>query len=930
MIGALQFLSESPSGREEDKMTSSRSAVPCLLGLLLAFSMGMHTASGTDCKPTLVATYPKLTSYNNKPPAAVKEGALAINGITSVGVVRFKLDDVAPAARVREATLKIVCVSDGVSSWTRKAGDVPIAVLRLIREPVKEGLRRGVHYTGGRWDYAQFALGMDMGYAWAYAKPKETMTLDVTDVVQGWVNDPNTNFGFVLENGGGVFDAYGAPHLNLGQSATQTAVFENPVLTVESDGLPVARIDKDVVRWSQVGQAVTLDGSSSPQAKTFHWDLVERPAPSSISTQALKTGGANVTFTPDVPGWYQLRLTVDGGDTAFSDVQAVGFRPHPRLFLGPSGPNSFEAASKRTEGNPFFKVSEAWANYGGPLNQQSMTAFFKKDKAQAEKMLQVWRPILKKEKFAYWGDECGVIEAAAAAYDWLYEYLTPQDRKDYLDYATRMIDKVRKEWWDVYSELENNRGQVALSLMMTCANIFSESEPAREAWDDVYYRTKYRVLPLWQIFADGGVIWESGYGTSRSIYQSLWCMEVLRNAAGEDLYPDFPFAKDILLFRIHMSYPGLKDAYSYGLYGSGPLRMRQLCSLPPAVARCSDATVARCFRDFVNRNPGTAGLQHGSTDFKWTLNRFFLWWDLTAPVKDYTTLPKVWHAKGAGWVASRTAWDETGTMATFFCGPWVGGHGTWEQGVWQADGRFSLYRKGHVVLDHYALNVPTLESDKKNGDGVIAGHFKGGYFAPKGKLLALQDTPDLTYAAGDITHSMTQFKRCTRYWIFLKPDYLVVADHMRADPGVVEKTDLVGDFKAEGSVVSGRTQGGVPAHVAVPLPSRVEIKTYPMPEFPYSKDVEWAKGPVTRVMLKDPAPAEDRWFVQVIALTEKKPDVKAASEPAGVTLDFAPYRVELPGDFGPGGAVTAADRKTPLVKQIDDWKAMHYKDILGD
>jgi hypothetical protein len=81
---------------------------------------------------------------------------------------------------------------------------------------------------------------------------------------------------------------------------------------------------------TEVGHSVTLDGSEShgtfDYLLVFQWSVVERPL---TSVAALSDAQAETTqITPEVPGTYTVRLTVeDGFNEAFADFSFVAALP---------------------------------------------------------------------------------------------------------------------------------------------------------------------------------------------------------------------------------------------------------------------------------------------------------------------------------------------------------------------------------------------------------------------------------------------------------------------------------------------------------------------------------------------------------------------------------------------------------------------------
>ncbi len=83
-------------------------------------------------------------------------------------------------------------------------------------------------------------------------------------------------------------------------------------------GLPVGSAGSD--RSVEIGTAVRLDGSESLFASEYHWSLASRPIGSEASLQEAAT--ITPTFTPDVPGAFELSLVVGDG-TSLSEPALV-------------------------------------------------------------------------------------------------------------------------------------------------------------------------------------------------------------------------------------------------------------------------------------------------------------------------------------------------------------------------------------------------------------------------------------------------------------------------------------------------------------------------------------------------------------------------------------------------------------------------------
>ena len=87
---------------------------------------------------------------------------------------------------------------------------------------------------------------------------------------------------------------------------------------------------------TDLGQQVNLDGSGSndpdngPNPLTFQWAFAQVPLGSALTGANITNAtSAQASFTPDVPGDYQLRLDVSDGENTASDEVVVTVQPTP-------------------------------------------------------------------------------------------------------------------------------------------------------------------------------------------------------------------------------------------------------------------------------------------------------------------------------------------------------------------------------------------------------------------------------------------------------------------------------------------------------------------------------------------------------------------------------------------------------------------------
>ncbi len=152
-----------------------------------------------------------------------------------------------------------------------------------------------------------------------------TITLNAAGiaVVQKWVNNPATNFGFTIQNYANsdafVFDSREASTAGNRPKLTIGYTLPAPAMLVS------AGADQNV----QLADGATLHGSFSyvngaplPSNFSAQWTVTSSPAPNDAIFGSPTSLDSTVTFSD--PGTYVLRLTInDGVQTAFDELTII-------------------------------------------------------------------------------------------------------------------------------------------------------------------------------------------------------------------------------------------------------------------------------------------------------------------------------------------------------------------------------------------------------------------------------------------------------------------------------------------------------------------------------------------------------------------------------------------------------------------------------
>jgi hypothetical protein len=164
-----------------------------------------------------------------------------------------------------------------------------------------------------------------LGTVTASKKGLLTITLNAAGiaVVQKWVNNPATNFGFTIQN-------YSNADAFVFDSREATKAANRPKLTIGYNlPAPAMLVSAGADQNVQLADGATLHGSfsyvnSAPLPSSFSalWTVTGSPAGSTVSFGTPTALESTVTFSD--PGTYVLRLSIDDGvQTAFDELTII-------------------------------------------------------------------------------------------------------------------------------------------------------------------------------------------------------------------------------------------------------------------------------------------------------------------------------------------------------------------------------------------------------------------------------------------------------------------------------------------------------------------------------------------------------------------------------------------------------------------------------
>lgn len=426
----------------------------------------------------------------------------------------------------------------------------------------------------------------------------------------------------------------------------------------------------------------------------------------------------------------------------------------------------------------------------------------------------------------YWGDGSvlslkgdGFFGFHGMVYDWIYDSLSPQQRKTYGDslgtwlrYYTGTPEIVLKNghWWynqtwgPAHLNTPNTRDGITpklfVALALAGAGTAQEGD-ARAFLDSWARRVPSECIPA---FDEMGGVWSEsmGHGSYGPVAVIPWAFEAWRTATGVDLFgrcAPTSFLPEMTRWAVYLTVP-----FAENTAWIDDNRARNL----GVFARVAPILAAR-YRDPVANWISDKSARQGWNEIPW--NRF-LSYDPSvksaSPAQE--NYPLAYHFAGAGHIYMRSAWDDPdATWAFFGAGPKLAGHSR------DDEGHFLIAKKGWLALraggpghndwDYYAggslaFNIVTIYNPdetfrrvtprdpngvkNENDGGMIRYVYTSHTRNDRAEIVAFYHCPEYTYAAADLSlgYSPEKVREVTRQFFYLRGEreFFVVFDRIRA------------------------------------------------------------------------------------------------------------------------------------------------------
>lgn len=446
---------------------------------------------------------------------------------------------------------------------------------------------------------------------------------------------------------------------------------------------------------------------------------------------------------------------------------------------------------------------------------------------------------LDEDHFYYYRE---TVPYVAAAYDWIYDRLTPARRKAIAKWLMDRADQVwpdtnpaRKDGWAV-DTVSNNYYYGFMMTWPAALAAYGDDPRARKHIELALGKYRRYVRPFLDGWGRGGVFAEST--NYDSTFRLAHILDAHLTATGVDLVNEagFDFLKDSLLWRFHSTVPNGDLAYPLGdqpRVSSGALweidRMRALVP----IATLKDPKLRQYARWWLDN------ISPAISNYPAMLAWEFLYFDEDVKSLNYgEELPLVYYAPGPGLLVGRSGWGTDATYWGIWAGPLIEGHQ--DRNV----NGFLIYKGGWLAGNATLTSHSGILADTRFHNNITFGEFEQDWQYqtpqfpnPAGKVLKHESTAEYSYFVGSGANAYLRDRDSTpnrvakeyvRKFVYLAPDTFLVYDRVElSDPNLNRNWRL---HSATPITVAGRKYSfdngayRLSGQVLLP-PSRVTLKT---------------------------------------------------------------------------------------------------------
>lgn len=416
-----------------------------------------------------------------------------------------------------------------------------------------------------------------------------------------------------------------------------------------------------------------------------------------------------------------------------------------------------------------------------------------------------------------------------AAFDWLWNELTPQERQEMgrsmLAHIQEALTKPNIPRRNLGGYTTGYYGDPNLCFYagVLFLNEGVDDEKALRFLKTGYETYQKLLAHRSQMAGDdgGGAAPTLGYTFGEYPWAEWNFFHTWQAATGEDISGQWPY---VALFPNYVLWNRLPGDHEFG-YGDTPHKDNRLAGRWSLYAHLSQimhfygqshpdlAAVAAYVRALFPRETGTS---------TWPIYPFLLTnlEKAPPPPKDLGTLPMARYFENMGQIFFRSGGGDDDTYALFACGGLSGQHRHYDAL------HFTIYKRGFLALDtgtregntdnlqnYFAQTIAHNcilikmpgEPPSPYWNGTVYGQAGGQYKQVGSKVIAFETGPHFSYVAGDATETYRPEKcrQMVRQFVFLPPDHFVVFDRAVSTKAEYPKTWLL--HHANEPLVLGKT-----------------------------------------------------------------------------------------------------------------------------
>lgn len=527
---------------------------------------------------------------------------------------------------------------------------------------------------------------------------------------------------------------------------------------------------------------------------------------------------------------------------------------HPKIFIrgGDQPPQigvSLSELRRRIKSSP-------WSRYTGRLGLHAEYGSFYSlpnlalkwlamgDSSAADRAVSIMKRPVPRDNTTTDGD---LTEAAAIAYDWLYNYagFSEEDketvRENLLDAGRRMLSIMRDH---VFHTRPNAWASGALMAGLALYPEVPEGEKmALEAikyWKDNLFPARRLMDGPWQ----NSMAYGRKYLT-RSVFHA---MSAWSSATGDDVWFQAARQDNWAERMLYVFIYACRPDYTYVTYGDffssfWTARTGSMCNVLDATQGTRNP-YGQGFIAELERRYGNRGLEPHRA-------YYLVFLDPTVPARPKSELPlcEVFGPHSMGCCFMRSGWGPNDIFLFYKCGDYYGDHGHFDQGTFEifykkplavdsgsyTEGFSGPHRMNYTIrsVAHNTLVFPERGKDEEGGQRVF---HQQGVRNPRalpptcetGDILLFNDQPGYCHVLGDVARAYDRVKTFYRHFLYVKPNIVVIFDAVSLAPKYRRLWLYHYPTKAEISeeffkVVNGG--GGVAGQVL--LPAQAEIRDVP-------------------------------------------------------------------------------------------------------